>query len=142
MRPKLHSWVFGLAMMAASCLFAHGQGPGVAPPPPPDAPQRRSMEALSELHWLTQQLKLTPEQAAKVRPIVTDEGEQMHLVKVDERLPLEQKRAKMLEIREAFRPKIAAVLTPEQQEKWKQLQPPAQGKAPEGAKDPGPPPNK
>ena len=142
MRPMLHSWMLGLVMMAASCLFAHGQGPGVAPPPPPNAPPRRSMEALSELRWLTQQLKLTPEQADKVRPIVTDEGEQLHLVKLDERLPLDQKRAKMLEIREAFRPKIAAVLTPEQQEKWKQMQPPALGKAPEAPKDSSAPPNK
>jgi Spy/CpxP family protein refolding chaperone len=100
------------------------------------------MEALSELRWLTQQLKLTPEQADKIRPIVTDEGEQLHLVKLDERLPLDQKRAKMLEIREAFRPKIAALLTPEQQEKWKQLQPAAPGKAPEAPKDSSAPPNK
>ena len=133
----MRSWrarLFATAI-AGSCICAHGQGPGVAPPPPPGAPQRRSMEALSELRMLTQSLNLTNDQREKLRPIVTDEGEQLHVVHIDERMTPDQKRAKVVEIREAFAPKIAAELTPEQQEKWKKLQ----GKKPEAAKDPATP---
>ncbi len=124
------SWILGLAMLAGGWGIASAQGPGVAAPPPPNAPPRRSIEALSELRWLTQQLNLTPEQREKLRPVVVDEGEQLHELRINERLSPDQKRTKALEIREAFRPKIAAELTPEQQEKWKKMQPgtkPAEG---------------
>jgi Spy/CpxP family protein refolding chaperone len=46
----------------------------------------------------------------------------MRTTRLDEHIPLDQKRTKMLEIRDSFRPKIAALLTPEQQEKWKKIQ--------------------
>ncbi|MGC2185039.1 MAG: hypothetical protein WA637_17310, partial [Terriglobales bacterium] len=90
--------------------------------------------------WLTQQLKLTPEQHEKLRPIVVDEGEQLHTVRLDERLPPDQKRTKMLEIRRAFAPKIAAQLSPEQQEQWKKMQENFEGKRPEGGKETATPP--
>jgi Spy/CpxP family protein refolding chaperone len=67
-------------------------------------------------------LNLTTEQREKLRPIVNDEGEQLSAVRLDEHVAPEQKRAKLLEIRESFRPKIAEVLTPEQQEKWKKME--------------------
>ena len=137
----MRSWralLFAITI-AGSWTCAQAQGPGVAPPPPPGAPQRRSMEALSELRMLTQSLNLTNDQREKLRPIVTDEGEQMHTVRIDERLTPDQKRTRFIEIREAFAPKIAAELTPEQQEKWKKLQEGLQGKKPEAAKDPATP---
>jgi protein CpxP len=132
------AWVFGIAV-AGSCIYVQAQGPGVAPPPPPGAPPRRSMEALTELRMLTQNLTLTNDQREKLRPIVTDEGEQLHTVRIDERMTPEQKRAKVIEIREAFAPKIAAELTPEQQEKWKKLQETLEGKKAEPAKEPAAP---
>jgi Spy/CpxP family protein refolding chaperone len=127
-------FVFGMAL-AGSCVLAQAQGPGAPPPPQPGAPPHRSMEALAELRMLTQQLNLTPEQRDKIRPIVTDEGEQLHDVRIDERMTPDQKRAKVLEIRETFSPKIAAELTPEQQEKWKKLQASLEGKNQPAAKD-------
>ena len=132
------SGVFGIALVG-SCIFAVAQGPGAPPPPPPGAPQRRSMEALTELRMLTQQLSLTPDQREKLRPIITDEGEQMHMVRINEQMTPDQKRAKVLEIRQAFNPKIAAELTPEQQEKWKKVEASLEGKPPAGAKEPATP---
>jgi len=93
------------------------------------------MEALTELRMLSQSLNLTNDQREKLRPIVTDEGEQMHTVRIDERMTPDQKRAKLIEIREAFAPKIAAELTPEQHEKWKKLEETLEGKKPEPAKE-------
>jgi len=133
------SFVFVIAVMG-SCTLVQAQGPGVAPPPPPGAPQRRTMEGLTELRALTQQLNLTPDQREKLRPIVTDEGEQLHLVRINEQMTPDQKRAKVLEIRQAFSPKIAAELTPEQQEKWKKMEAGLEGKPPAGAKDSTQPP--
>lgn len=136
---RWQSFVFGIAV-AGSCMFAQAQGPGTPPPPVPGAPPHRSMEALTELRMLTQQLNLTPEQKEKLRPIVTDEGEQMHLVRINEQMTPDQKRAKVIEIRQAFNPKIAAELSPEQQEKWKKLAASLEGKPPAEAKEPATPP--
>jgi Spy/CpxP family protein refolding chaperone len=83
---------------------------------------------------LSQQLNLTPEQREKLRPIVTEEGEQLHDLRIDEHLPPDAKRAKVAEVREKFAPKIAAELTPEQQEKFKKLQESLTGKKPDAAK--------
>lgn len=135
---RWQSFVFGITVIA-SCLFVQAQGPGTPPPPTPGAPPHRSLEALTELRMLTQQLNLTPDQREKLRPIITDEGEQMHVVRIDERMTPDQKRAKVIEIRQSFNPKIAAELTSEQQEKWKKLSASLEGKPPAEAKEPATP---
>jgi len=89
---------------------------------------------------LTQQLSLSPEQREKVRPIVSEEGERLRLVQLEEHLAPDQKRQKSLEIRESFEPKIAALLTPTQQERFKKMREAYQWKRPAGAKDPVTPP--
>jgi len=82
---------------------------------------------------MSAQLSLTPDQKEKLRPIVIEKGEQLDTVRLDEHITLEQRLAKSAAIREAFRPKIEAVLTPEQLEKWKKLQQPGQPPAPTSA---------
>ena len=136
------SWIFGITIAGGS-LFAFGQGPGPTPMPVPGQQSigpHRTLEAMGELRGLTQQLGLTPEQREKLRPIVNEEGEQLRVTRLDEHLTPDQKRQKSLEIREAFQPKIAAVLTSEQQEKFKKMLESYQGKRPEGAKSGDPPP--
>jgi Spy/CpxP family protein refolding chaperone len=145
----MRSWqsrMFGIALAGGS-LFAYGQGSGPAQIPSPGQQSlgpHRTMEALGELRLLTQQLGLTPEQREKLRPITTEEGEQLRVTRLDEHLTPDQKRQKSLEIREAFQPKIAALLTPEQQEKFKKMLDSYRGKGPEGPKsgDPAPAPPK
>jgi len=73
------------------------------------------------LEWLSKELNLTDEQKGKLKPILQDEGKQMRAVHDDSSLSPDQKRDKMKQIRETFRPQIQAVLTPEQQEKFKNL---------------------
>jgi len=133
--------IFVLAVIAsAGCLWAAAQDAS-PPSPPPQSPSpvsgggrapgvgpRRTLEGSNEMRWLSQTLSLTEEQKTKLRPIVDDEGAQLSAVRLDEHLPMDQKRTKTQEIREAFRPKIAEVLTPEQQEKWKKMQEAAQQK--------------
>jgi periplasmic protein CpxP/Spy len=127
---------FGLILGGLSVARCVGQN--VAPPSgqtPATAPHR-TLEGQAELRRLTMQFGLTPEQREKLRPIVTDEGDQLSAVRLDEHLTLEQRRAKTAEIKNAFDPKIAAVLTPEQQEKWKKMQEAAPAPAPSPATAP------
>ena len=70
-----------------------------------------------------------------MRPVVTEEGEQLRVIRLDEHLTPEQRMQKSREVREAYQPKIAAFLTPEQQEKFKRMQEAYQAKRPEGTKD-------
>jgi len=121
------------AVFSAGHLYAQL---GVVNQPAANGTPHRSLEALSELRMLSQQLNLTPEQREKLRPIVTEEGEQLHDLRIDEHLPPDVKRAKVAEVREKFGPKIAAELTPEQQEKFKKLQESLIGKKPEPTKAP------
>jgi Spy/CpxP family protein refolding chaperone len=110
------------------CLAAAQDSPPQSAPPsgaPPEHPApgaRRTMEGFGELRYLSQQLNLTEEQKEKLRPILMEEGEKLRTTRLDEHLPLDQKRAKLLEIRDSYRPKIAELLTPEQQEKLKKMQ--------------------
>ena len=137
MQRSCQSWILGI-LLAGSSLFVYGQATTPAQIPSPGQQSigpHRTMEALGELRALTQQLNLTPEQREKVRPIVTEEGEQLRVIRLDEHLTPDQRRQKSLEIREAFQPKVAALLTPEQQGKFKKMQETYQVKRPEGAKD-------
>ena len=73
------------------------------------------------LEWLSQQLNLTDEQKQKLKPILRDEAKQMRAVHEDSSLTPDQKRDKVRQIHKTFRPQVQAVLTPEQQEKFKNL---------------------
>jgi protein CpxP len=73
------------------------------------------------LEWLSKELNLSDEQKEKLKPILQDEGKQMRAVHEDSSLTPDQKRDKVKQIRQTFRPQIQAVLTPEQQEKFKNL---------------------
>ena len=73
------------------------------------------------LEWLSKELNLSDEQKEKLKPILQDEGKQMRAVHDDSSLTPDQRRDKMKQIHQTFRPQIQAVLTPEQQEKLKNL---------------------
>ena len=126
-------WKAALLLLLATGSLCPGQStPQSAPTPPPQdaAPRagtpvpgaRRTLEGQAELRRLTTALGLNPDQHDKLRPIITDEGELLSAVRLNEHMTPDQKRAKLQEIRDTFNPKITAVLTPEQQEKWKKMQ--------------------
>jgi Spy/CpxP family protein refolding chaperone len=84
-----------------------------AAPPAQSANQPGSVE---------DELKLTPEQKAKLQPIIQDEMTQIRAVRDDSSINMDQKMAKVDEIKKASFPKIQAVLTPEQQKKLADMQ--------------------
>lgn len=116
---KAGAWMLAMASLCAGQSSAPQPSPHDGGPAAAGMAPRRTLEGQAELRRLSMLLGLTPEQREKLRPIVTDEGDQLSAIRLDEHMPPEQKKAKAQEIRETFRPKIAALLTPEQQEKWK-----------------------
>lgn len=75
----------------------------------------------AHLQMLTEKLNLTDEQRTKLKPILQDQAQQMKAVHDDASLSPEQKHAKMKTIHESFHEQINAVLTPEQQVKFKEM---------------------
>jgi len=68
------------------------------------------------------ELQLTEAQKEKLRPIIQEEVTQINAVRDDQSLSMDQKRAKVEEIRQKEFPKIQAILTPEQVAKLKDMQ--------------------
>ena len=79
------------------------------------------MDPAKRLEWMGKKLNLTDDQKAKLQPILQDEFQQMKTVRDDASLNREQKRDKMMQIRQTFHPQVTAVLTPDQQQKLEQM---------------------
>jgi periplasmic protein CpxP/Spy len=80
-----------------------------------------AMTPEGRLKMLTEKLNLTEDQQAKLKPILEDQSKQMKALHGDASLAPAEKQAKMKELHEASTEKINAVLTPDQQAKWKQM---------------------
>ena len=115
-----------LFMLVAGLMFAQtsqtSQEPQNAAPEKHAGMHHHNGESADQhLQMLSEKLNLTDDQKAKLKPIFEDQMQQMKAVRDDSSLSQEQKRAKMKSIHESFQDKINAVLTPEQQAKFKQL---------------------
>jgi protein CpxP len=112
-----------LFVLTAGLLFA---GQTSQPPQTPSTPGQSAMGTTASgpdahLQMLTEKLNLTDDQKAKLRPILQDQEQQLRAVHDDTSLSQEQKRAKKKAIHESFHEQINAVLTPEQQAKFKEM---------------------
>ena len=88
----------------------------------PKAPEGQRAHAPGErLKALTEKLGLTEEQQGKIKEIFAKNMPKAKALREDTALSQEDKRAKMMELRKAEAEEIRAVLTPEQQEKMKEL---------------------
>ena len=77
-------------------------------------------QAPDRVEHISKQLNLTPDQKAKLRPMLEQEQKQMMDLRHDPNLTEEQKRAKEKEIHQSFRPQIEGVLTPDQRTKYRE----------------------
>ena len=75
----------------------------------------------NRLKMLTEKLNLTEDQQAKLKPILEDQSKQMKALHEDASLAPADKQAKIKELHESSVEKINAVLTSDQQAKWKQM---------------------
>src|SRR5213593_5258152 len=73
--------------------------------------------AISKAEAISQQLNLTPQQKAKILPILTDEGPKVQAIKNDNSLSRIQKIQQIKAIHHQTDPQMKAVLSPEQYQK-------------------------
>ncbi|MGH9685358.1 MAG: hypothetical protein ACRD4S_17325 [Candidatus Acidiferrales bacterium] len=76
----------------------------------------------NRLDWLSKKLNLTDDQKAKIKPILDDESSSMKGVRDDTSLSQTERHAKMKDLHQATDSKINDILTPEQQQKFAQMQ--------------------
>jgi len=76
----------------------------------------------AHLRWLGEHLNLTENQRSQLKPILMQENQKIRFVQQDASIPKDQKMKKVQAIHESFKPQINDVLTPEQSEKYKQLE--------------------
>ena len=117
--------VFLLAFAAALMVFGQTSHAQTAPAAQEHGAMGGSpmaaMTPESRLKMLTEKLNLTEDQQAKLKPILEDESKQMKALHDDTSLAQADKRAKMKELHDSSIEKMNAILTPDQQAKWKQM---------------------
>jgi Spy/CpxP family protein refolding chaperone len=72
---------------------------------------------------LSKRLNLSADQKTKVADIFKSEQEQMQKVHADTSASQQDRRAKMMDMHKASNDQIRALLNPDQQQKWDQMQP-------------------
>src|SRR5580700_6795649 len=92
---------------------SHGNGPGRHGGPPD--PAQRTQE-------LTKKLNLTSDQQSKVQDIFKSEQSQMQGLRQDSSTSQDDRRAKMMEIRNNTNTQVRALLDADQQKKWDEIQ--------------------
>jgi Spy/CpxP family protein refolding chaperone len=98
--------------------------PSTPPAGAPPAGQRPpGMRAAPTLDQLAQQLNLTDDQKAKVKPILEARDQKVRDLRGDTSLTPEDRRAKMKALRDDMITQMKAVLTPEQFDKWQKMSP-------------------
>lgn len=127
---------------------------GIAAAPAQDNPQsqdgghrgrgRDGMNPDRELERLTQQLGLSSDQQAQIRPILVDRQQKMQALMQNQSLSEQDRHQQMRGIAEASRAGIKAVLTDEQKQKFDAMRehgrggPEGQGGPPDGQAPPQP----
>ncbi len=111
------------ALMTLGGLLAFGPIAGAQDQPtnsgtPPAGGARRGPPTPDKI---MEQLKLTDDQKAKVKPILVDQGEKMKSLRDDTSLTPQEKRPKMKEIRDATGAKLKPILTDDQYAQWEKM---------------------
>jgi len=81
------------------------------------------MQPDAQLNRLSEALTLTDDQKAKIKPILEAQYKERTAISENQSLSQEDRGAKMRELNTSTQAKVKAVLTPEQQKKYAELQP-------------------
>ncbi len=104
-----------LTLTLGGLLIVPSQSKAEDAKPEPGKGQRRD-----RMEMMKENLGLTDDQVAKIKPIVEADREKMKALREDTATSQEDKRAKFAEILKGQSEKITPILTPEQQTKWKE----------------------
>jgi Spy/CpxP family protein refolding chaperone len=109
--------VLMLAATVATSYAAEKSTP--APPPSTTAVPKTPETADQRLANLKQQVNLTPAQEKKVKPIIEKYVADINAIRNDTKATKEERDTKRNALRKQYNDQINAILTPEQQAKWK-----------------------
>lgn len=104
----------GIALYAQQEGMGQGQGPGGG--------HRMQMSPDQRLQHLTRQLNLTDDQQQKIKPVLEQEQQQMQTLHQDTSMSQQDRWSKMQQIRQTTNDQIKAVLNPDQQKKFEEMQ--------------------
>jgi Spy/CpxP family protein refolding chaperone len=119
-----------IALLAAGGLLAFGpamlaQNSTNTPPagaPPSGAPAGpRGPSADRMLQRMTTQLNLTPDEQAKIKPIIENQIQQMNTLRQDTTLTPAQRRSEMMALRQQIMTNMQSVLTSDQYSQYQQM---------------------
>jgi protein CpxP len=115
--------VFGLLLAAASLAVAQeDRSIDAQNAPSMQEAGRRGMDPTKRVDQLNKQLSLTSDQRAKMLGILQQEQASMNDLRQDSSLSQQDRRSKMMDIRNTGNSQIRALLTEDQQQKWDRLQ--------------------
>jgi periplasmic protein CpxP/Spy len=142
----------GLVYAVSSSAFAQDNGSNAQQSAPSTAqPEhgaggRYHMDPEKRAEALGKKLKLSADQQSKVLDIFKSEQSQMESLRSDSSVAQSDRRSKMMEIHKSTNEQIRALLDPDQQKKWDEMQSNKMeghhhgGAAPSGAPESSPPP--
>ena len=97
------------------------QAPQTSPASGQSAMAAHASSPEAHLQMLSEKLNLTDDQETKLRPVLQEREQQLKAMHDDSSLSQDQNRAKLTAIHESLYEQINAVLTPEQQDKFKEM---------------------
>jgi protein CpxP len=116
--------------------------PETSAPPPEQGPggghRRGMMDPAQQLAGMTKRYNLSADQQNQVKPILVDQQQQMLLLQLDSSLSLDEKKAKMQNIRSDSDKKIAAILNDDQKKQFEQDHQSTQDRMQQRGQDGGP----
>ena len=79
------------------------------------------MTADERLQRMSKQLSLTETQQQQIKPILENEAKQMQTLREDSSLSQDDRRTKMMQIRQESSSQIKPILTPDQQKQYEEM---------------------
>ncbi|MFT3783100.1 MAG: hypothetical protein QM790_13915 [Nibricoccus sp.] len=109
--------------VAIAAPFTFAEDKDTPPPPPPGehGGQHKGGPRMDGMKFYTENLDLTQAQQDQLKPIVEARRKELEAIRDDKSLERDAKFAKAGEVFKSYRPKIRALLTPEQQKKFDEL---------------------
>ena len=95
--------------------------PQTPPAPPADQPARHAPNPRREARHIAKQLGLSHDQQSRIEPILANREQQVASVRADTTLAPQDRRAKLMGIRQDAESQIDAVLTDAQKQQWQQI---------------------
>ena len=90
--------------------------------PPQEGHRHHNFDPAKRTKMLTKRLNLTADQQPKVLDILKSEQSQMQSLHSDTSLSQDDRRSKMMDIHKSTRDQIRAILDPDQQKQWDEMQ--------------------